>query len=52
MSSRNSGDLDRRVAKLYKQGILVGGESPHEPQRPSAYIPAFLKRFLERGDKS
>ena len=41
-------DLDRRIAELHQQGILIGGEGPRESLRPIAHIPGFLKRFLER----
>ncbi len=41
-------DLDRRIAELHRQGILIGGEGPRESLRPIAYIPGGLKRFLER----
>ena len=41
-------DLDRRIAELHQQGILIGGEGPRETLRPIAHIPGFLKRFLER----
>ncbi len=45
-------DLDRRIAELHRQGILVGGEGPRESLRAIAYIPGGLKRFLERRDRS
>ena len=45
-------DLDRRIAELHQQGILIGGEGPRESLRPIAYIPGALKRFLERRDRS
>lgn len=45
-------DLDRRIAELHRQGILVGGEGPRESLRPIAYIPGALKRLLERRDRS
>ncbi len=41
-------DLDRRIAELHQQGILIGGDGPRESLRPIAHIPGFLKRFLER----
>ena len=44
-------DLDRRMAELREQGILVGGEGPRESLRPIAHIPGALKRFLERRDR-
>lgn len=45
-------ELDRRIAELHQQGILIGGEGPRESLRPIAYIPGALKRFLERRDRS
>ena len=45
-------DLDRRIAELHQQGILIGGEGPRESLRPIAHIPGFLQRFLERRDRS
>jgi len=45
-------DLDRRIAELHAQGILIGGEGPRESLRPIAYIPGALKRLLERRDRS
>lgn len=45
-------DLDRRIAELHRQGILIGGEGPRESLRAIAYIPGGLKRFLERRDRS
>ena len=45
-------DLDRRIAELHQQGILIGGEGPRETLRPIAYIPGALKRLLERRDHS
>ena len=44
-------DLDRRIAELHQQGILIGGEGSQESLRPIAHIPGFLKRFLERRDR-
>ena len=44
-------DLDRRIAELHQQGILIGGEGPRESLRAIAYIPGGLKRFLERRDR-
>ena len=44
-------DLDRRIAELHEQGILIGGEGPRESLRPIAYIPGALKRLLERRDR-
>ena len=44
-------DLDRRMAELREQGILVGGEGLRESLRPIAHIPGALKRFLERRDR-
>ena len=41
-------DLDRRIAELHQQGILIGGEGPRETLRAIAYVPGGLKRFLER----
>ena len=41
-------DLDRRIAELHQQGILIGGDGPRGCLRPIAHIPGFLKRFLER----
>ena len=43
-------DLDRRIAELHEQGILIGGDGPRETLRPIAYIPGALKRLLERRD--
>ena len=45
-------DLDRRVAELHQQGILIGGDGPRESLRPIAHIPGFLQRMLERRDRS
>ncbi|MCY3691113.1 MAG: hypothetical protein OXI54_09340 [Chloroflexota bacterium] len=45
-------DLDRRIAELHAQGVLIGGEGPRESLRPIAYIPGALKRLLERRDRS
>ena len=45
-------DLDRRIAELRQQGILIGGEGPRESLRAIAYIPGALKRLLERRDRS
>ena len=45
-------DLDRRIAELHRQGILIGGDGPRESLRAIAYIPGGLKRFLERRDRS
>ena len=44
-------DLDRRIAELHEQGILIGGEGPRESLRAIAYIPGALKRLLERRDR-
>ena len=44
-------DLDRRIAELHRQGILIGGEGPRESLRPITYIPGALKRLLERRDR-
>ena len=41
-------DLDRRIAELHRQGILIGGEGPRASLRAIAYVPGGLKRFLER----
>ena len=41
-------DLDRRIAELHQQGILIGGEGARESLRVIAYVPGGLKRFLER----
>ena len=41
-------ELDRRISELHRQGILIGGEGPRESLRAIAYIPGFLKRFMER----
>lgn len=45
-------ELDRRIAELHQQGVLIGGEGPRESLRAIAYIPGALKRFLERRDRS
>ncbi len=51
-TSAEPDDLDRRIAELRQQGILIGGEGPRESLRAIAYIPGGLKRFLERRDRS
>lgn len=51
-TSAEPDDLDRRIAELHQQGILIGGEGPRESLRAIAYIPGALKRFLERRDRS
>ena len=51
-STTEHDDLDRRIAELRQQGILIGGEGPRESLRAIAYIPGGLKRFLERRDRS
>lgn len=45
-------DLDRRIAELHAQGILIGGEGPRGSLRAIAHIPGFLQRMLERRDRS
>ena len=45
-------ELDRRIAELHQQGVLIGGEGPRESLRTIAYIPGGLKLFLERRDRS
>ena len=52
MSTRKPDDFDRLIAKLYKQGILVGGKGPPEIPGPFSQITGFLKRFLKRRDRS
>ncbi len=47
-TSAEPDDLDRRIAELHRQGILIGGEGPRESLRPIAHVPGGLKRFLER----
>ena len=44
-------DLDRRIAELHRQGILIGGDGPRESLRAIAYMPGALKRLLERRDR-
>ena len=51
-TTKEPDDLDRRIAELHRQGILVGGEGPRESLRAIAHIPGFLQRFLERRDRS
>ncbi len=52
VAAAESDDLDRRIAELHQQGILIGGEGPRESLRAIAYIPGALKRLLERRDRS
>ena len=33
-------ELDRRIAELHQQGILIGGEGPANPCAPSLTSPA------------
>ncbi len=39
-------ELQKRLAELHRQGILIGGYGPTKPFRPVARVPGGLARFL------
>jgi hypothetical protein len=39
-------ELQKKLAELRDQSILIGGDGPRETLRPVARVPGGLKRFL------
>lgn len=46
-TSKESSDLEKRLAELRDQGILSGGDGPRESLRPVAHVPGALERFIK-----
>ena len=42
--------LEKRLAELRAQGILIGGDGPRETLRSVAHVPGALERFLKARD--
>ena len=43
-------ELEKRLAELRAQGILIGGDGLRETLRPVAHVPGALERFLKARD--